>query len=257
MMMLLGWILGCASTPSPDTVAASVDAAQDVAGAESETKRGVSVVLDGQTIAANWDDGDTFSARMPTDDGGFEKLKGRLVGFNTLESYGPVHRWGDWTAEELAGIAKAAGERARGTQWVCSKLEGSGGYGRSRVDCPALRQALLQEGLAHLFVMDDEASAEDLAMQAKAIQDGAGMWAKGAPQGIVTSLHSLDERPDQEETYDRVVSTETGKSEKFNHADNYESCQEVCRSGSCLTYVPYQMRYGENRAACLREPTDP
>ena len=59
------------------------------------------IVLDGQPILVDWDDGDTFSS--PLGDG--ERLKARLSGYNTLESYGPVHRWGEWTAPELYSIA--------------------------------------------------------------------------------------------------------------------------------------------------------
>ena len=84
------------------------------------------------------------------------------------------------------------------------------------------------------------------------METGAGMWAKGAPEVVVTSLHSLDEKPDQTETYNRIVDTRTGMARKVTHSETYAPCQEVCLSDACMVYVPYKQRYGEDRAACLR-----
>jgi endonuclease YncB( thermonuclease family) len=203
------------------------------------------LTLDGKLIPVHWDDGDTFS----TPD---RSIRARLAGYNTLESYGPVHRWGDWTTRELMGLAKAAGTRAASEAWTCTTLEGGGGYGRISVDCPDLRRALLEEGLAHAFSVDGPAAPADVAAQGKGIAAKAGMWAKGVPEGIVTSVHSLDEKDGATSTYDRVCSTKTGAAPKVEHAKIHAACAEVCHQGSCLVYVPYKQRYGDARAECLR-----
>ncbi len=209
------------------------------------------IVLDGQPILVDWDDGDTFSS--PLGDG--ERLKARLSGYNTLESYGPVHRWGEWTAPELYSIAKRAGERASTEIWECTTLPGGGGYGRELVDCPELRKAMLREGWAHVFLAGDETQAppENLEAQREAQEARRGIWRKGVPTGIITSLHSLDEK-DQEKTYNRIADTSTGVADKHWHAETYRSCQEVCdeTSASCMIYVPYRERYGDGRAICLQ-----
>lgn len=215
------------------------------------------VVLDGEKTPARWDDGDTFS--VPGQEEGDRYVRFRLAGYNTLESYGPIHRWGEWSAEELYAFAGEAGEVAGSKAWACTVSEGGGGYGRKSADCPELRRELLRRGLAHVFVVDGEPDAEDLAVQQKAISGGAGMWAKGAPVSLVTSVHSLDEREDQTETYNRVTSTRTGRAEKQPHSQTWTACQEVCvgdappeGDGSCMVYVPYRQRYGEDKAACLQ-----
>ena len=78
------------------------------------------------------------------------------------------------------------------------------------------------------------------------------MWAKGVPEGIVTSVHSMDEKPDQDRSYNRVASIETGLAPKQHHTETYATCEEVCTAGSCLVYVPYKVRYGQNQAECLK-----
>ena len=208
------------------------------------------ILLDGVRTTVRWDDGDTF--KVVTDDGS-KSARARLAGFNTLESYGPVHRWGDWTAQELFALSKAGGELAEGQVWACTTLPGGGGYGRDKVDCAGLRTALLEAGLAHLFAFDGTPLAADLEVQTAAMGAGAGMWAKGAPSVVVTSLHSLDEKPDQTETYNRVADTATGVARKVLHGETYAPCQEVCVDDACMVYVPYKQRYGDSRAACLRE----
>ena len=199
-------------------------------------------------------EGDTFA--IPGDDG--KKLRMRLAGYNTLESYGPVHRWGTWTGAELYALAKQAGTVAGNQAWTCIITDEEGGYGRKVADCPDLRAALLGQGLAHVFAVDDEPSATDIEVQLQAVESKAGMWAKGAPEGLITSLHSLDEKPDQEATYNRVAAVSTGVAAKHEHAESYTSCQEVCvgdappeGDGSCMLYVPYTNRYGDGKADCL------
>ncbi len=220
-----------------------IEAAAETAGASPR------VELDGALVDVWWDDGDTFSY---TDAATGKRIRARMVGFNTLESYGPVHRWGQWTGWELYDLAKTSMYVAKGRAWACSDTGGEGGYGRIAVDCPELRRELLRTGLAHAFAIDETPDPEDLAVQQAAIAAGEGMWAKGAPTGLVTSLHSGDEGSGA--PYNRVCSLETGMCPAVEHSDTYGACEEVCLddAGSCMTYVPYKQRYGDSRAACLR-----
>lgn len=204
------------------------------------------VRIGGLDHAVRWDDGDTFSYK----DAAGAHVKARLADFNTLEGYGPVHRWGGWTAQELYALAKRAGERAREGGWLCEPTGGEGGYGRIAVRCPALARALIDAGLAHVFAVDGPADAELLQAQAAAQAGGRGMWEKGVPKGLVTSLHSAEETPGGEAVYDRVADTATGVASPRTHTSRYEPCQEVCREGSCMRHVPFDMRYGKDRRTC-------
>ena len=202
------------------------------------------VMLDGVETAVHWDDGDTFFAPA-------NKLKARLAGYNTLESYGAVHRFGPGE-QRLREVASEATALARSKPWVCNTQDGEGGYGRKSVDCPDLRTALLEAGLAHAFSVAGPAAAENLAAQARGIGARAGMWSEGAPKELITSVHSLDEKPEAESTYNRVLDVATGEASKRPHTNVHAACEWVCAEGSCLLYVPYQQRYGERRAECLK-----
>jgi len=253
--MLWFFLLACVNTPdAPESfLSKSPDQQIGTTGSgnseQAEFLPGANVSVDGVAHQADWDDGDTFSY---VDAASQKKIKARLSGFNTLESYGPVHRWGDWTGDELYWLAKKAGERAQKGQWRCEVISNNCGYGRICVACPDLQKVLLEEGLAHLFSMDEEADEAMQAVQQKAQEAGAGMWAKGVPTQLVTSLHSLDEREGQTQTYNRLISTKTGLSTKLKHAETFEACSWVCPTDSCMLYVPYSSRYGENQAECLQ-----
>ncbi len=201
------------------------------------------VVLDGVLTDVRWDDGDTFM--VPT-----TGLKARLDGYNTLESYGAVHRFGPGEVELFALSSKAT-DMARSTAWKCTVQEGSGGYGRSRVDCPGLRKALLEAGFAHAFVVKGKAPEADLLAQKVGMDAAVGMWSKGVPSGIITSVHSIDEKPGQTSTYNRILDPLTGVASKHSHTNTYAACEWVCMDDSCLLYVPYAQRYGSDRAECL------
>jgi hypothetical protein len=56
-----------------------------------------SVVLNGEMTRVVWSDGDSFRIKS----GPQVNRTTRLVGYNCLEAYGPVHRWGTWTPSEL------------------------------------------------------------------------------------------------------------------------------------------------------------
>lgn len=204
------------------------------------------VILDGVELKANWDDGDTFSAKHPETG---EKIKARLNGYNTLESYGPVHVWGDWTASELYGIAKAAGELAKTKTWTCTDTKKGGGYGRLLVDCPDLRKEMLESGMAHVFAIENPAPSEDLAAMRIGMDSNKGMWEKGVPRYLVTSLHSQDEKPDKE-VYNRVCDLDVGQCAPQTHNQTYGICEKVCVEDSCMIYVPFPRRY-RNKAECL------
>ena len=69
------------------------------------------LLLDGAETKVYWDDGDTFS--VPE-----RKLKARLMGDNTLESYGAVHRFD--REKRLFEIAGEATTLARSQAWTCT-----------------------------------------------------------------------------------------------------------------------------------------
>jgi endonuclease YncB( thermonuclease family) len=70
------------------------------------------VVLDGVKVAVHWDDGDTFTVVG-------KGTKARLDGFNTLESYGAVHRFGPGE-DALYDLVKKAGKVAMESVWNCT-----------------------------------------------------------------------------------------------------------------------------------------
>ena len=80
------------------TLGLGVTSASDKGGVKGE------IVLRGKGIPVLWNDGDTFILLA----GPFKGKTARLVGYNTLESYGPVHRWGEWTPEALHHLAYSA-----------------------------------------------------------------------------------------------------------------------------------------------------
>ena len=213
---------------------------------KAEKKDTPQLILDDKTIDVFWDDGDTFGF---FDEKG-KKIKARLNGYNTLESYGPVHKWGDWTPQELYRFAKDSGDIARATVWKCKTLPKGGGYGRLLVDCPELRSELIRTGYAHPFSVNKEAPRKDLEDLAFARNNKNGMWEKGTPNFLITSLHSQDEKPDKD-AYNRVCDMNTGMCNAQDHTDVYSSCQEVCLQDSCMVYVPYKKRYGDSKAECI------
>ena len=55
------------------------------------------VLIDDTYHDVNWSDGDSFRITS----GRMRGQRVRLLGYNTLESYGPVHKWGDWNEWSL------------------------------------------------------------------------------------------------------------------------------------------------------------
>ncbi len=209
----------------------------------------VAIELDGTRMRVRWSDGDSFKFL----DGPHKGSGVRLGRYNTLESYGPTHRWGEWTKEELYAIAKSSKYLAAQEVWSCTTAGDKDGYGRLLVDCPDAAEAMVAAGHAHVFYLEGDVPEDLLAVQRKAQKRGWGMWAKGVPDLIVTSLHSADEKEDGT-AYNRRIDTRTGLSTTREHSELYATCQEVCEGGdggSCMTYVPFKNRY-RNKPDCLK-----
>ncbi len=216
------------------------------------------LTLNGEPTQVTWSDGDSFKIQS----GPFTGRGTRLTGFNALESFGPVHRWGTWTPDELYVLAKSAAAVLAAEAWTCTTDGSEDGYHRLLVSCPDAAQALVSRGLAMAYTVDGQPAAPTLLdAQRSAQQAGLGMWAKGVVAGVVTSVHSSDESgADGGQAYDRVVDTRSGQALKRAHSQRYDTCQEVCHETdgqqSCMVYVPFEHRY-RHKPACLRgeQPT--
>jgi endonuclease YncB( thermonuclease family) len=208
------------------------------------------VVLDGSRRAVRWIDGDTLRIL----EGPAAGRSARIVGYNALESYGPVHRWGRWRPAELLANAREARRRAASGEWRCAAQGGEDAYGRLLVSCPDAARALVGGGLAMVFAVGAEPDPALVALQREAQARGAGMWSKGAPPLLPSSLHSADEPGLADGAYDRIVDTRTGRTEPRRHRSTYRACQEVCvgegSDRACMTYVPFERRY-RDRPSCL------
>ncbi|WP_181197263.1 thermonuclease family protein [Enhygromyxa salina] len=195
---------------------------RETQAAESQTK----VILNGEAVAVHFNDGDSF--RVLTGD--FKDTKARLFGYNTLESYGPVHQWGSWTAHELYVIAKMGTYNARDGVWECETDGATDTYGRILVWCPKLAESQIRGGYAHVMSIDDNPGKPELiAAQREAVTKRRGIWAHGVPDFVLTSLHSKEEDVDGKGTYNRLVSSVDGHSVKWRHNTRYAECDRVCQ----------------------------
>lgn len=295
------------------------------AGASGYTR----VFINGSPVPVHFNDGDSFRVFG----GDYRGSQCRLAGFNTLESFGPAHQWGDWHPYELYINAKMATVNARRGVWHCTTDGETDTYGRVLMHCPDLVVDQIRRGYAHAYEADDSPSPPAyLRAQQEAIQSRRGMWAHGVPDYIMTSIHSADEDPSREWHYNRLISVRDGHSESMRHRETYDECAWVCAEeirvdldrvtaaarrlredpaiaprlteffnlhliefvsryrrigelpaylegparelverrlarerqegslgdthvtrGSCMIHVPFERRYGRNRAACLRE----
>ncbi|MCA9508751.1 MAG: thermonuclease family protein [Myxococcales bacterium] len=217
------------------------------------------VKINNETSQVYFNDGDTFKVL----DGKYKNERVRIIGFNTLESYGPIHQWENSAPEELYDVAVQATQMARNGSWSCKLEKNSDIYGRLLAQCDDLAKSLIESGLAHAYsAKKKSANKEYLAWQKKAQENRLGMWKKGIPKFIITSLHSVDENIKNQKTstlqitrrenYNRLISTEDGHTEKMFHSEKYSSCQKIClEENSCMIYVHYRQRYGKNRPDCL------
>lgn len=209
------------------------------------------IMLDGKKTIVYFNDGDTFKILS----GEHEKSRVRVSGLNTLETYGPVHQWRENTEKELMDVANKATKVVQKGKWNCQLQKGKDTYGRLLAICDDLAQALIEQGLAHAYSIDQNpADINYLKTQKMAQEKGVGMWKKGIPDFIITSLHSITERDVKvQENYNRLISTKDGHSEKMEHKNEYATCEKVClKEKSCMIYVPYQVRYGNNRPECIK-----
>jgi micrococcal nuclease len=207
------------------------------------------ILLGGRRVEVTWTDGDTLTFRA----GPRKGKHARLVGYNTLESYGPVHRWGSWSRSELHELALEAGERAAAKEWSCTLGRGKDSYGRLLLDCPEARRALLESGHGHVFAFDDPADPADLQLQREARIDKRGIWAKGLPETLVTSVRAGADG----QVFLRVVTVRTGETRAMHQRQDYAVCDEICHgpevNGSCMLFVPWELRY-EDKPLCLVPP---
>lgn len=184
------------------------------------------VFIDGVPTPVYFMDGDSFKVLT----GPLAGRNARLAGFNTLESYGPVHKWGGFHAKELYTNAKLATYNARKGIWHCFDKHEEDVYGRILLWCPDLAVDQVRRGLAHaMSATPDPAEPILLLAQADAIKHRRGMWAHGVPQYVLTSLHSINEPGSKGYAYNRLVSTVDGHSAKWKHKEAYGECQWVCR----------------------------
>ena len=206
------------------------------------------VYINGVPTRVYFNDGDSF--RQLT--GRWAGQGSRLEGFNTLESFGPVHSWGDWHPFELWVNAKKATHNARHGIWHCTTEGEQDTYGRVLLDCPDLAVSQIRHGYAHAMQIDDTpARPAYLRAQQEAIRHRRGMWSHGVPGFVVTSLHSADEDPTRDGHYNRMVSTRDGHTEKWEHSDRYPEC-----TTQCATEIQADAEAVERVARRLREDPD-
>jgi endonuclease YncB( thermonuclease family) len=212
LTLALPMLVGAALTGSAPTEARAADPRSKV-------------ILNGKLTAVTFNDGDSFRVLGGSNDG----AKARLEGFNTPESYGPVHQWGTWTEKELFVLAKMATAHARRGIWECETDGKTDTYGRMLVKCQGLAEDLVRLGLAHVLTVGDEPGQPALVeAQREAIEARRGMWSHGVPDYVLTSIHSVEEDTDGTGTYNRLVSSEDGHSLKWKHQNRYSECAKVC-----------------------------
>lgn len=130
------------------------------------------IVLNGVRTEVRWTDGDSFSFV----DGDRKGQGTRLIGYNTLEAYGPVHSWGEWKPAELFTLAKASSTVAASQEWDCTTEGKVDGYKRLLVRCPKLAVEMARAGHGLAYAVDGEkADPEVLAAQAEAMKARRGM----------------------------------------------------------------------------------
>lgn len=191
------------------------------------------VFINGRATPVYFNDGDSFRPMS----GPYKGSQSRLSGYNTLESFGPVHSWGTWTEKEMWVIAKLATKHAQHGVWHCETDGKKDGYGRLLMFCKDLAKSHIENGFASVMMVNEDAGDTELIdAQRSAINNRRGMWSHGVPTYVLTSLHSANEGGGKDgKTYNRLVSTIDGHSEKWLHNDDYAECAKVCRDQKRLT----------------------
>ncbi len=201
------------------------------------------VYLNGVPSPVYFNDGDSFRVLA----GKFAGSKARLAGYNTLESYGNVHQWGDKTFSELYANARQGTLNARRgpcwnnrrmryrpgctKAWHCTSDLKRDTYGRILWWCPDLAFSQVRKGLAHVMSVRGPGDVKLVEAQRLAVKERRGMWSRGIPEFVLTSLHSFDEPYAKEKgtAYNRLVSVVDGHSQKWLHRQVYKECDVVCR----------------------------
>lgn len=210
------------------------------------------IILNGQKTQVRWSDGDSFDFL----DGPYEGQGSRLVGYNTLESYGPVHRWGLWQREELYEMTKGDAHVCASQEWECTTGGEPDAYQRVLVNCPKLALEMVKKGRGLAYAVRGKPDPVVLDAMHQAQRARRGIWERGVPRGLITALHSFAENtdPKYKTSSNRVLDTRTGEAFLRKHTDNYELCEEICLTTegdfSCMVYVPYERRY-KNQPPCL------
>lgn len=228
----------------------------DAQAEKAQTK----VFLNGIPTPVYFNDGDSFKIL----EGRYKGARARLAGFNTLESYGAVHSWGDWTRKELYHLAKMGTLNAQKGVWHCTSNGDKDGYGRMLWDCPDLIEDQVRKGLAHTLMIGEEGALERYtAAQLEAMDAKRGIWSHGVPTFVLTSTHSAAEEQDDKKkpTYNRLVSTQDGHSRKWIHNDEYAECFDVCYmpptiDAAKLTEVAAALKADARFADTLAEVSD-
>lgn len=205
------------------TLLLSISSADSAAWAIPATR----VFLNGRPSPVYFNDGDSFRVLA----GPLQGTRARLAGFNTLETFGGVHRWGTWTPKELFWNAKKATLNGQRGVWHCeSKDMKRDTYGRILWHCTDLGVDQVRQGLAHAMSVNYmPARPPFMAAQLDAIKHKRGMWAHGVPEYILTSIHSKGEGGGRDgKTYNRLVSSRDGHSAKWEHNVHYKKCEWVC-----------------------------
>lgn len=174
--------------PFAGRLAAALLAATPSAALEIGARAGAPgrVLLDGQPTEVRWTDGDSFRVES----GPLRGFITRLQGYNALETFGPVHRIAGMGPAPLAELASASAPLLAKTTWRCLAVGRRDGYGRPLVTCPDAAAALVRAGQAMVYAVDAPPDLALLALQREAQSAGRGMWARGVPPALVTSLHS-------------------------------------------------------------------
>ncbi len=193
-------------------------------GSPAEAGNQARVFVNGVPVPVYFNDGDTFRIL----DGPLANSPCRLAGFNTLESYGPVHQWGNFHPSELYHNAKMATYNGRRGVWHCTTDGERDGYGRLLTHCPDLAVDQIRRGFAHAMEVEGFSPPEYLRAQQEAIRARRGMWAHGVPDFVLTSLHSASEDRTRPNHYNRMVSVRDGHSEQWLHNDDYGECEWIC-----------------------------
>ncbi len=232
------------ATPAPDRPTPPANSGPAAAAPAAIGPAVDRIVLDGVETNVHWPDGDSLNIES----GQYSGRGARIEGYNTLEAYGNVQRWGEWTYEGLAAVRGTSKDLARSQAWTCNTTGETGGFDRMLLACEGLRDEMVGRGLGHLFTIHERLPASAIDAQRRARDQQRGMWAHGVPEQVLTSVTSTADG--YRRTFDRYVDPVSGQAERAFHDESYDTCEEVCRYGSCMIYIPQDRRFGRDGIRC-------